>query len=254
MASSATMSKSLKNMAISIASYRWHGFRPALAQSLATAALLPILLGLGIWQLQRAAEKEALFAAAERVQRAAPQPVALLNASALPQHAYAEGRYDHPPFLLDNRVRNGRAGYEVLAPLRLADGRGVLIVLGWLPQGEDRAHPPQVTLPSGNVQAEGLALTPSPPPFTLTMEETFAAGWPKVVQTAVPAQLASVLGYPLLPLVIYPDGSEALVHQVAALRAFEPSRHRAYAVQWFAMAAVLLLVYLRHGVCRRGGK
>lgn len=238
-------------MAISIDSDRRFGFRPALAQSLATALLLPLLTGLGMWQLHRAQEKEQLLVAAGAAQHASVQPVESLKPSELPQHARAEGRYDHSPFLLDNRVRNGRAGYEVLAPLRMTDGHAVLVVLGWLPQGEDRAHLPQVTLPSGTTQVQGMALTPSPPPFALTANEAFAAGWPKVVQTAVPEQLASVLGYPLLPLVIYPDGSEAATHEVAALRAFDPSRHRAYALQWFAMAAVLLFAYLRHGVRRR---
>ena len=238
-------------MAISIDSGRRFGFRPALAQSLATLILLPTLFGLGIWQLYRAQEKEYLFAAAEAAQHAAPQPVDSIVRSHWPQHARAEGRYDHAPFLLDNRVRNGRAGYEVLAPLRLSDGRGVLIVLGWVQQGDDRADLPQVNMPTGTAEVEGLALIPAPPPYALSESEIFAAGWPKVVQTAVPERLADVLGYPLLPFVIYPDGSEAASREIAALYAFGPARHRAYAVQWFAMAAVLLFVYLRHGLRRR---
>lgn len=240
------------SMAISIDGDRRFGFRPALAQSLATVLLLPLLMGLGMWQLQRAQEKEQLLVAADAAQSASARPVASMNPSHLPQHVRAEGRYDHSPFLLDNRVRNGRAGYEVLAPLRMTDGHAVLVVLGWLPQGEDRAHLPQVILPSGTVHVQGLALTPSPQPFALTANEAFAAGWPKVVQTAVPEQLSIVLGYPLLPLLIYPDGSEAAAHEVAALRTFGPSRHRAYALQWFTMAAVLLFVYVRHGLRWRG--
>lgn len=210
-----------------------------------------MLVGLGVWQLHRAQEKEVLFESMDKAQHTHPQAVDSLTASALPQHALAAGRYDQHPFLLDNRVHDGRVGYEVLAPLHLVDGHTVLIDRGWLPQGVDRAHLPNVTLPSDTVHIEGLALVPSPPPFTLSTSETFASGWPKVVQTAVPEQLATVLGYPLLPVVIYPDGSEAAAHEMSALHAFGPSRHRAYALQWFAMAAVLLFVYLRHGMRRR---
>ncbi|HEY0721512.1 MAG TPA: SURF1 family protein [Gammaproteobacteria bacterium] len=226
-------------------------FRPALAQSIASVVLFLLLLSLGNWQLHRAGEKQALFAAIDAALHAAAQPVSALQASSLPQRASAAGRYEQLPFLLDNRVRNGRAGYELLAPLQLADGRAVLVVLGWLPQGEDRAHLPSVTLPAGTVQLEGLALAPAAPPFALSEREAFASGWPKVVQTAVPAQLARVLGHSLLPLVIYPDGSEAALHELDALHAFPPARHRAYAAQWFVMAGVLLLLYLRHGL-RRG--
>lgn len=238
-------------MVISIVRSNRRDFRPALAQSIATAALLPLLLGLGVWQLHRAQEKAILFTAIAESKRAQPQPVASLIASHLPQHARATGHYDYHPFLLDNRVRDGHVGYELLAPLRLDDGHAVLIDRGWLPQGEDRAHLPRVALPPGPVQVEGIALMPAPPPFALSARETFAAGWPKVVQTAVPEQLAEVLGYPLLPVVIYPDGSEAAAHEVAALQTFGPSRHRAYAAQWFALAAVLLMVYVRHGLRRK---
>jgi surfeit locus 1 family protein len=227
-------------------------FRPALPQSAVIALLLPLLIALGDWQLQRAEEKQTLFAAIDTALRAPAQPVAALAVSPLPQHARAVGRYEPLPFLLDNRVRNGVAGYELLAPLRLVDGHSVLVVLGWLPQGADRAHLPSVTLPLGMVEVEGLAVAPAPPPFALSDHETFATGWPKVVQTAVPDRLSRVLGHSLLPLVIYPDGSEAALHEIDALHAFTPARHRAYAVQWFVMAGVLLVLYLRHGL-RRGG-
>jgi cytochrome oxidase assembly protein ShyY1 len=251
MASNATIIRSWIIMGTSIVSRSVSAFRPALAQSVAAAALFPLLIGLGVWQWHRAQEKEELFAAIDEALHAEVQPVTSLGTSNLPQHARAAGHYDRFSFLLDNRVHDGRIGYEVLAPLLLTNGHAVLIDRGWLPQGPDRAHLPVVSLPSSPVQINGLALTPSPPPFALTTRELFSAGWPKVVQTAVPAQLATVLGYPLLPVVIYPDGSEAAAHEVAALQSFTPSRHRAYAAQWFAMSVVLLAVYLRHGFRRR---
>ncbi len=228
-----------------------HGFRPAPAQTLATLILLPALIGLGVWQLHRAVWKEQLFAAEAAAQRATPVAVAALRAAKLPQHARASGHYGDRMFLLDNRVRNRQAGYELLAPLRLADGQAVLVDRGWLPQGTSRARLPAVSVPQGAVTVTGLAFAPQPPPFALSDKEAFAPGWPKVVETAVPARLATALGHPLLPLVLYPDGSAVAAHEIAATHAFGPARHRAYAVQWFAMAAVLVAVYLRHGLRRR---
>ncbi len=235
----------------SIDRHRRRTFHPALAQTLAVALLLPLLATLGYWQMQRAREKQVLFNAVAAATHAPVQQVTSLPHSPLPQHAWADGRFDRHFFLLDNRVAGGRAGYELLAPLRLADGRAVLINRGWLPPGPDRAHPPTAALPATTVRVQGLALIPAAPAFTLSAREAMTAGWPKVVQTAQPATLASALGYPLLPVVIYPDGSAVAAHELAALHTFGPGRHRAYAVQWFVMAALLLLFYLRHGL-RRG--
>jgi len=212
--------------------------------------LLPLLIALGFWQLQRAQEKQDLFSAEAAAEQASPRPVAELAASSLPQHAIVSGRYDRHLFLLDNRVKNGHAGYEVLAPLRLSDGRGVLVNRGWVALGNSRSDLPKISVPDQTVTVTGLAFTPEAPPFDLSDRETFASGWPRVVQSEVPSRLAEVLDYTLLPVVLYPDDSAVAAHKVAALHGFPPARHRAYAWQWFAMAMVLVGVYLRHGFKR----
>ncbi len=209
--------------------------------------MLPALLGLGGWQLQRAAEKTSLVMALERARDAPPVPLQDLSPSTLPQRVQASGRFATEQFLLDNRVSNGHAGYEHLAPLILPDGRAVLVDLGWLPMGPDRRILPSVEVPAGPVRLTGLALAPARPVFALSDREAFGEGWPLRVQTAEPARLATRLGYPLLPVLLYPDGSPAARSQLAALMAFPPERHLAYALQWFAMALVLTLLYGRHG-------
>ncbi len=225
-------------------------FRPALVQSLATLVLLPVFIGLGLWQVQRAAEKQHLLEAESAATQASPVPVASLGPTNVPLHARASGGYDEHLFLLDNRVRNRRAGYEVLAPLRITDDEAVLVNLGWVAQGESREQLPAVEVPTGTVQVTGLAMTPQPPPFELSDRETFATGWPKVVQTAVPGTLEKELGFQLRPVVLYPDGSEVAAHKVETMHEFGPERHHAYAAQWFGFAVVLVIVYLWHGLHR----
>lgn len=225
-------------------------FRPALVQTLATLVLLPVFVGLGSWQVQRAAEKQHLLDAGSAARQAAPVPAGSLGPTKVPLHAQASGQYDEHLFLLDNRVRDRQAGYEVLAPLRIADDEAVLVNLGWVAQGNSRAQLPAVEVPAGTVRVTGLAMTPEAPPFELSDRETFATGWPKVVQTALPGTLEKELDYRLRPVVLYPDGSEVAAHKVEVMHEFGPSRHHGYAVQWFGFATVLIIVYLWHGLHR----
>lgn len=244
------MTISLENMLGSIDKRRQLGFRPALVQSLVGVVLLSILIALGFWQLHRADDKAKMLMEEASAIRAAPVAVSTLSNVSVPQHVYAAGRYDSHLFLLDNRVEQGRAGYELLAPLHLAGGQAVMVNLGWRPQGVDRAHLPAVQAPIGEVLVTAVAVNPPQPSFELSPQEAMAPGWPKVLQAVVPAQLAGVLGYQLLPVVLYPDGSAVAAKRLTTMQRFGPERHRAYAAQWFTMAAVLLVIYLHHGFKR----
>ena len=60
------------------------------------------------------------------------------------KHVAARGRFvDERTVYLDNKLRHGRPGYEVNAPLRL-DGTYVLVNRGWVPAGKSREVLPQI--------------------------------------------------------------------------------------------------------------
>jgi len=230
-------------------------FRPALAQTVVTILLLPGFIALGVWQMHRAVEKKLLFATEATAEKATPQTLDSSNSGVLSLHVQAHGQYDeHHLFLLDNRVRDGQVGYFLLAPLQLetlgSDAKAVLVNLGWVPQGESRRQLPKVTVSDIPTTVTGLALTPDSPPFQLTNREEFSSGWPKVVQNVQPEQMAKTLGYSLLPVVIYPDGSEVLQEREKSMHAFGPTRHYGYAAQWFGFATILVGIYLWHGFKR----
>lgn len=230
-------------------------FRPALVQTVVTVLLLPSFIALGVWQMHRAVEKKRLFAAEAAAEQATPQTLDASSTGKPSLHARAHGQYDrHHLFLLDNRVRDGRVGYFLLAPLRLggagANAKAVLVNLGWVAQGDSRQELPKVAVPEQPQTVTGLALTPDVPPFHLTDRQEFASGWPKVVQSAQPKQLEKELGYSLLPVVLYPDGSQVAKDRKKSMHAFGPSRHYGYAAQWFGFAAILVGIYLWHGFKR----
>jgi hypothetical protein len=104
-------------------------FVPRPVATIATAAAVFLFVALGDWQLERAAEKRALYDDFARAEPALPLPPASV---AVPryQRVTASGSYDSShQFLLDNMSESGRAGMHVLTPLLLADG-GAVVVAG----------------------------------------------------------------------------------------------------------------------------
>src|SRR5687768_11903535 len=106
--------------------------------TLLTAALLPLLLSLGFWQLRREQEKLELQQQYSARQNEAPIALDRLRAQDDLQYRQVEfsGRYDNAhSFLLDNRIHEGRPGYELITPVVSDMNVVVLVNRGWLPQG-----------------------------------------------------------------------------------------------------------------------
>lgn len=221
-------------------------FRPGLPATLFTAFFLPLLLALGNWQLNRAAEKRALFAdfaaGGAAVALAADSPG--LDGLRRYTPVQAAGRYlGERQFLLDNWVEDSQAGYRVLTPLLLAEGVAVLVDRGWLPRdfSTDAAPPIEVDAAPRTVQGK-LDRLPRP---GIDLDTTLAPGWPKVVQFPSRDELEEALGLRLVPGLVLldadqPDG----FRREWRPSDFGPERHLGYAVQWFALAITLVVLYL----------
>ncbi|MBI5461742.1 MAG: SURF1 family protein [Gammaproteobacteria bacterium] len=238
-------------MVVRIGSYE---FRPGLWSSLIVLALLVLLLTLGFWQLDRAAQKRALLTAyGDRPADAPIQLTADFKADSRlgPEWRYRRaqvlGAYDaEHQFLLDNRVYQGRVGYQVLTPLRLAHTNvAVLVNRGWVPQGATRADLPPLPAPSdAALTVAGLIDFPPQKVFVLGEGEDRDPGWPKVLQQVRLDLHAQQLGVRLLPLVLLlaPEQPGGFVRDWTPV-VIGPERHVGYAVQWFALAAALAILY-----------
>lgn len=154
------------------------------------------------------------------------------------------GRFDGAhTFLLDNRVQQGRVGYEVYSPLQVRPDLWVLVDRGWVAASEDRRELPRIETPQTMVELRGIIGLP--PGKTLILGEQEAPGWPKVIERVDMGRLSQQLGRELQSVVILLDPASphgfAREWQVTPVGA---QRHLAYAFQWFSLAAVLLIVYL----------
>lgn len=207
------------------------------------AALLAAALGvaLGVWQLSRAHEKQALQQRYEALARDPPISVTATELHAADvelRRVTAHGKFDarHAVFL-DNRVMNGVPGYQVVMPLELGPGRYVLVNRGWVAGLPDRSRLPEVATPQGAVDVSGIAIVPAKRPFELSSEVVEGRVW----QNLTLERYRQVRKLAIQPFVIRQDSAldDGLV------RHWEPpdfgiERHYGYAVQWFLLAATAI--------------
>ncbi|MGQ0383091.1 MAG: SURF1 family protein [Gammaproteobacteria bacterium] len=217
----------------------------------ATALAVAVFGALGSWQLDRAAEKRGLAADFARPGPALPLPPAGV---ALPRYhrIAAAGRYDAAhQILLDNRSQSGRAGVEVLTPLLLADGTALLVNRGWLPFGDDRTQQPEVAVGTEPRRIAGRhAALPRAP---IELASPPAIGWPRLVSYPNQDELARMLGRELRPGMILLDPADAEGYgRDWSLAGTTAERHLGYAMQWFALAATAVAIWLALSVKRRG--
>ena len=226
-------------------------FTPGFWPSMATLVLLPFLTGLGIWQLERADWKQGLV---DQHTDNTKQPTVRLESLLARDGAHqyrpieAYGRYDlEHQLLLDNRTYQGHAGYHVLTPLLLDDrGGAVLVNRGWVPVGHNRAVLPELAGPDDELIVNAIIKLPPEKLFRLGTADEVHEGWPQVVQQIKLSELEQRLGYPLLPLILLLDPEEeyGFAREWKAVYGVTPDKHRAYALQWFTLAVVLLMIYV----------
>ncbi|HKJ87472.1 MAG TPA: SURF1 family protein [Gammaproteobacteria bacterium] len=226
-------------------------FRPRTLPTLVTLVLFPVLLSLGFWQLDRAQQKRDLIAQWQESKHEAPRPLAEVDKDGSSKKFFkvqAKGRYDRDhQFLLDNQVRDGRPGFQVLTPLKLAGrDKAVLVERGWLPMGKSRQDLPHPPTPEKAVRIQGFLADPPSVGIRLGPPDPGQGKWPKVVQYVKAGRIGKQLGYPVMGRVIrlaqgQPYGFRR--HWSAPVH-FGPQRHIGYAVQWFALAAALVTIYL----------
>ncbi|WP_148861009.1 SURF1 family protein [Marinobacter fonticola] len=206
------------------------------------AVLFPLLLGLGIWQVQRAGEKEAMLAQWDQQLKEGDWREVLDSGLTTGQPVQVNGHYDpRAVWLLDNRTRDGRSGYEVLTLFHPLAGPPVLVNRGWLPGPRRRSQLPAVDTPPGRLLIRArVADYPTPPVLADTPAES---GWPRRVQALQPDAVREWA----------PQAIEQVLRlenpaQPGAFRAdwapdlMGSQTHYGYALQWFSLAAALAIL------------
>src|SRR5687768_9273591 len=209
-----------------------YSFRPR-GWALAAAAIACAAgIALGNWQARRAEEK---LVVRERLEAALKSPPIEIPSAAIEAEPYvlkrvaARGHFvaEHTVYL-QNRMRRGRVGYEVLTPLRISNSQWHLLVnRGW-------SEAPQAATPAGEVHIEGIALERLP--RLLQLKEDPKA---RVRQNLDLDAYAAQSGLRLHPIVVeqHSEAGDGLARDWPRPDA-GIDKHQSYALQWYSLAAL----------------
>ena len=225
------------------------GFRRRLLPALATIVVVTACVAAGKWQQSRMQAKEALRAQFDAAGTAVPVALASLPgaadwASLRYRPVTATGEYvAGRQIFIDNKVAAGRAGFHVVTPLALPDGRVVLVNRGWIAQKPSRAALPDAPPPPGVVTVQGRIAIPAAGYFELQPETTSGS----IRQNLDPARFAATTGLAVLPAVVEataaPVPDDGLARDWPAPD-FGIETHRIYMVQWYAFALLAAALWL----------
>lgn len=224
-------------------------FAPSLFATLLTIVLIGLLVSLGRWQLRRADEKRALFdsfaAGADATQ--------IIDLRTPPlrryQHVAADGHYDQTrQVLIDNMMDGEHAGYFVITPFALAGGGWVLVNRGWVPLGRSRAQRPAIPVPDDSRRVHGRADNMPSPGIQMGTKAPLAPPYPVVAAFPSRPEIARLLRESAFTaaadlVLLDPGEPDGYVRHWSA-PGFPPLRHIGYAVQWFAMALTVAILYI----------
>lgn len=221
---------------------------------IATVMLVALGIALGNWQERRAAEKTALRERME--QRGAQAPVALgpaiVPAESLEyRRVTITGQFASGwPVFLDNRAYQGRSGFYLLMPFKIAGSDvHVLVARGWLP-ADPTVHDrlPVFATPPGQVSIEGVVTGNVGRVLQLGAAAPLKPN--AIVQNVEPAQVEQASGLRLEPFFVEQTGPKeqggALVRDWP-LPSTGIEKHKGYAFQWYALAAMALLFFVITG-------
>jgi surfeit locus 1 family protein len=220
-------------------------FRPMLGLTLATIPAVALLIGLGVWQLQRMQWKEALLARIESGMTGTPAALDTVLAQGLSNAEWrrvsVSGEFLHDREVYLFAIDLG-PGFHVITPLRMSDGETVLVDRGWIPQAARDPAQRAAGQIEGPVTVTGVIRLATPNPY---------AGRPdanrRLWYERNPSGMARMAGVDLaVPLIIAAD-DKSTVPGGPVFPGFHlniANNHFSYALTWFGLALALMAVYL----------
>jgi len=205
-------------------------------------AMLLFFGRLGFWQLERAQSKDqrlADFSAASQLAYLPDESESREFTRLVLKGRFRQGN----DTLADNQVLTGQSGVHVYSAFELVNGQNILVNRGWLAMRQDRRNLPAVETPDEELEISGrIGPIPVPGRRLGSEGEMLSHQWPQLVTYPELDKITTALGIELYPWVLFlnensPGGFAGRQWKPVFM---SPERHRAYAFQWFALAATAL--------------
>ncbi|MDP3269002.1 MAG: SURF1 family protein, partial [Legionella sp.] len=221
-------------------------FTPNWFMTALAALFISLFTGLGFWQIQRADEKKQMVEAQQHLLK--QESVAWSTRQNVPQQyqrIHVQGRYLPTIFLLDNQHQRHQFGYDVLSPLLMDDGSVVMVDRGWIPGDGNRQLFPRIFIPKEKQKVAGSVYFPNMKQWILGVGLEEKENKMVIIERIDTKLVSQVLQKKVYPFIIRLDKQDAygFVREWAIV-SMPPQRHIAYALQWFAMALVILIIFV----------
>lgn len=206
-------------------------------------------MSLGVWQLNRAEQKKILLRSFIKRTEHAP-----FTAADLKQpndlrfyRIQLEGRFDNQhTLLLDNKIFHGNVGYEVYTPFKVKGmEKPILVDRGFIPMGISRKELPAIREIPGSVTILGMLNMPPAYVAFGQINESNKITWPLRIEFVNTSALTQFLKYPLFPSILMLEPHDPATYSIEwQITTMGPEKHMGYAVQWFALALTLLILFV----------
>lgn len=221
-------------------------FTPHWAMTLLAVIAIGLFLWLGFWQIERAAAKKQMISSLNAFAQQAP--INWSSKDTLPlqyQPIKLQGYFLSDELLLDNQLHQHQFGYDVISPLMLPDGHVVLVDRGWVAGDITRRTIPKIETPVGIITLVGSAYYPSEKNWLLGQSLEKKTAHVAVVELLDVHLISQFLHKSVYPFIIrlnnHADNGYLREWPVVAMA---PERHYGYALQWFAIALVILILFI----------
>lgn len=238
------------------------------AVALAALTVAAVCIRLGFWQLDRLQQRRTYNAAVQAAMELPPLQLDSIGADSISRDldaflyrsATATGRFcTRNAVLLRGRTDTGRPGVHLVIPMRLDDGRFLLVNRGWLYAPDGATADPRPYLPDVRSSVQGLLQRiPSEnvdaQPLTVEAGDSSFQTYRRLDYARISAELPGLL-FPLY-LEATPDSARRTAEgpRPVPMPMLDEGPHFGYAVQWFSFAAIALLGPLVFVFVRRSGK
>ncbi|MEO1956410.1 MAG: SURF1 family protein [Methylophilaceae bacterium] len=225
-------------------------FKPKLLMTITTLLVMALCIRSGFWQYGKA---QARIVAQQQIDQGLAQAPVQLTASIKDNDQWRFKRITFkgvymPEYeiVLDNRVHAGKAGYQIMTPVKVeGDEEYVLVNRGWIDGNLNREAPVYET-PAGEHTFVGDLFFPLDKVFTLEAEHDLNEEWEPLWQHIDMPRYQSLVPFKVKPYIVrlaLSNGAGGFVREWPVPKN-RITLHLGYAYQWFGFAFTFFVIYV----------